>query len=55
MLVFLAKDYQTMVSVAVEEVVGPKVDSLLEGTAETFFLPWVWGMWVFLVVLVSGL
>ena len=40
-LVFPAKDYQMMVSVAAEEAVGLKVDSLLEGTAETFFLPWV--------------
>ena len=40
MLVFPAKDYQTMVFVMAEEVVGSKVDSLLEGTAETFFLPW---------------
>ena len=41
MLVFLAKDYQMMVSVAAVEAVGPKVDSLPEETAETFFLPWV--------------
>ena len=41
MLVFLTKDYQTMVSMAAEEVVGLKVDFLLEGMAETFFLPWV--------------
>ena len=41
MLVFLVKDYQMMVSVAAEEAVGPKVDSLLEGMAEAFFLPWV--------------
>ena len=41
MLVFPAKDYQTMVSVAAEEAVRLKVDSLLEGMAETFFLPWV--------------
>ena len=41
MLVFPAKDYQTKVSVVAEEVVGPKVDSLLEEMAETFFLPWV--------------
>ena len=52
---FPAKDYQTMVSVAAEEVVGPKVDSLLEGMAETFFLPWVQGMQVFLMVWVFGL
>ena len=38
MLVFLAKNYQMMVSVAAEEAVEPKVDSLLEGMAETFFL-----------------
>ena len=41
MLVFPAKDYQPIVSVVAKEVVGPKVDSLLEGMAETFFLPWV--------------